>query len=71
MEVNVFDQDENLTFMILVMENTLIHSFRQIFDSSWKKNKNQQQKKKQQQFYVIQRNNQICLKSLCAFSIYK
>lgn len=37
MEVNVFDQDENLTFMILVMENTLIHSFRQIFYSSWKK----------------------------------
>lgn len=46
MEVNVFNQDENLTFMILVMENTLIHSFRQIFDSSWKKNKNQQKKNK-------------------------
>lgn len=36
MEVNVLNQDENLTFTIpeTVMEYALIHSFRQISDSN-------------------------------------
>lgn len=39
MKVNVLNQDENLTFTIpeTVMEYALIHSFRQISDSNWKK----------------------------------